>query len=339
MNRRLAYLLLAWGAACAQGVDPAPAAEPLPPVKVTAAIDKAVATTGDILTYSIELDRDAQLTVTLPEPGADIAGFRILDAGSEPSVTKRGRTLERHWYKLRADLVGSYILPPVVAHYRAPIQPAAPDVAADTNKAPPPPDAAAQASETSVSTSAIFVEVKSVLPQDGEAKDIRDLKPLQPMPAPRWPYWLASGIGLTLMLVVASVIWMRKRRKALVVPPVPPHEVAYAALSVLRHTDFTDPEAVRRYFFGISDVLRSYVEARFGLNATDLTTEEILPRLGELQTVAGPERVKLKETLMAADQVKFADHPAGTTDIEQAYERALSFVEATTAATPPSPNA
>ena len=54
------------------------------------------------------------------------------------------------------------------------------------------------------------------------------------------------------------------------------------ALDALRQTDFTDLEAVRDYYFRISEVLRAYIEGTFPLNATDLTTEEILPRLAEI---------------------------------------------------------
>jgi len=118
-----------------------------------------------------------------------------------------------------------------------------------------------------LSTSEIFLEVKSVLPKDGEAKDIRDLKPLIVPKKPVWPYLAAGGAFLVLGLAVGALVWARRRRKQLVVPPPPPHEVAYAALDALRNTDFTNREAVEAYFYALSEILRTYIEGRFTLNA------------------------------------------------------------------------
>ena len=53
-----------------------------------------------------------------PRPAADIAGFRIIDVGSEEPREEGDRRIEERWYKLRADLVGSYVLPPVEVAYR-----------------------------------------------------------------------------------------------------------------------------------------------------------------------------------------------------------------------------
>ncbi|MBI5507131.1 MAG: hypothetical protein HY903_00130 [Deltaproteobacteria bacterium] len=327
MKRSVAICLLGVVGGCTPATAPATPATPEPPVRATASVDKAVATTGDVLTYQVTVDHDAGLVVSAPEPGANIAGMRITDTGAETPVTKNGRTTMKRWYKLRADLVGSYVLPPVVVRYT----PRADAAAAVDGSAKEP------AAQQTVSTSEIFIEVKSVLPKDGEAKDIRDLKPLAPLPRARWPY-VAGSAALVAALVIGLALWWRRRhRKALVVPPPPPHEVAYAALDLLRQTDFSRPEAVRQYYYGLSEILRTYVEGRFTLNATDLTTEEILPRLTELPQLPAAERVTLKEFLFATDAVKYTTREPTKTDIEQAYEKALAFVEATALTTPVAP--
>jgi hypothetical protein len=289
--------------------------------------------------------------------------------------------VDRRWYKLRADLVGSYVLPPVVVRYRATraseeraagdsaVQkpPRAsedssaegPERAAEDSVVQKPPraskdssaegppraseDSSAEGPEraandaatarptdwTELKTSEIFIEVESVLPSDGQATDIRDIKAVtrvqRGLP---WWVWAAGGVSLAALATVVILLAVRRKRE-LVVPPPPAHEVAYAALDALRQTDFGNLEAVRLYYFRISEVLRAYIEGRFYLNATDLTTEEILGRLVELPRLGDNQRASLREFLEGTDRVKFAEHRPSSEEIESTYEHALRFVETT----------
>jgi hypothetical protein len=297
----------------ASGGDPAPAGTTPPllqepqPVVASARVDKAVATTGDLITYTVVIEHDPGFEIELPEPGADIAGLRIIDVGRDEPTERDGKVVDRRWYQLRADLVGTYILPPLRARYRR-----------------------TGASEwLTLATSQIFLEVKSVLPADGEVTDIRDVKPLivTDRGPPVWLLTIAGG--MTLLLALVAILWWRRRKRPVSVPPPPPYEVAFAALDSLRQTDFSDLHAVRDYYFRISEILRSYIEGAFSLNATDLTTEEILPRLVSLEGLAEPQRHDLREFLRHTDEVKFAERHPSAGEIEHAYEHALSFVEAT----------
>ncbi|MCH9652058.1 MAG: hypothetical protein K0U98_27760 [Deltaproteobacteria bacterium] len=331
--QNLLVVALAMVVACAEAPAPVAVEEPKAPVETQAAVDRAVATTGDIITYTVTVDYDASLEVDIPEPGAEIAGFRITDLGKEDTREAEGRIVEERWYKLRADLVGSYVLPPVAVSY-SPIVAAAPleeQQAAETEAA----ETEAEEEVTmrprtveTVETSAIFVEVESVLPEDGvESADIRDVKPLRQVKDQQPWGWIGAGI-LALSAAIALFLWWR-RRPAKVVPPVPAHELAFRALDELRDTNFEDAEAVRRFYFQISEVVRNYVEGRFGLNATDLTTEEILPALELLPQLSQQPAEDLRSFLLHTDQVKFADQTPTEEDIKNTYESALGFVEAT----------
>ena len=274
------------------------------PVRASVQVDRAVATTGDVIEYSIELDYAEGVEVTIPETGSEIAGFRIVDLGEDPARTEGNRVARRFWYQLRADLVGSYILPSVSLDYEMP-----------------------SGERGAIETSEIFVEVESVLPEDGAATDIRDVKKLRRVTEE--PPWLWIGLGAVLLALAAAYWWWRRRRAEgpKPAPSKPAHDVAFEALARLRQTDFDDLRALRRYYFEISEVLRTYVEARFGLNATDLTTEEILPRLSGL--VEGEQQDLLRRFLVETDGVKYAARVPGTEQIESTYESALRFVEVT----------
>lgn len=294
-------------AGCSASETPAPVeAEPRPPVEAATAVDRAVATTGDVITYSVTVDHDPEFEVELPEPGAEIAGFRIFDLGRDEPVARRGRIIDTRWYKLRADIVGSYVLPPVTVGFRK---------------------AGSDEERQTIETSAIFVEVESVLPADGEATDIRGLKPLRQVR--QGPPWGWIGAGLAALALAAAGLWAWLRRPRPEATPVPPHVLAFGALDSLRGTDFDDPVAVRRFHFQISEVIRAYVEGRWGLNATDLTTEEILPRLGGLADLPPAQADRLTRFLRGTDRVKFAEHRPASREVEETWEDALGFVEAT----------
>ncbi len=276
--------------------------EALPPIRARVEVDRAVATTGDVIEYEVHVDHSSDVVARLPEVGDEIGGFRIIDGGEDPPREEGGRTILRAYYRLRADLVGSYILPAATVEY---------EMVGET---------------LSLETSEIFVEVESVLPGDGAATDIRDVKELREIRG-GFP-WLPVLLGaLVLAGLVAWLLWRRRAREMAAVPARPPHELAFEALARLRQTDFDDLEELRRYYFEISEVVRTYVERRFGLNATDLTTEEILPQLRGLFDAELEDR--LRQFLVGTDGVRYAAQVPETREIEATYEAALSFVEAT----------
>ena len=320
----LCLLLFACGRPSPEVETEAPA-EPRAPVETRSRVDRAVATTGDVITYTVSVDHDPAYEVELPETGADIAGFRIVDVGSEEPREEDGRRILERWYKLRADLVGSYVLPPVEVAYR-PAVTADGTAGAEVTEAD---TAATEAPAERVQTSEIFIEVESVLPEDGEVTDIRGLKPLRPVEAQTpWWLWASGGAAAALTAVLGVVLWRRRHREQ-PVPPRPAHEIAFEALARLRATDFEDPEAMRRFHFEISEVIRGYVENRFTLNATDLTTEEIVMALDEIRGLGGDDELRLRRFLGATDRIKFAAYEPSEEEIEGTYEGALSFVEAT----------
>ena len=321
--------------ACGAGQEQAGSVEaPKPPAELRAAVDRATATTGDLITYEVEVERDPEVNVELADPGVDIAGFRIVDLGQDPPETlASGRILERRWFQLRADLVGSYLLPALSASYSE-----------------------ASGGGGDLEAPEISVEVESVLPADGtEVTDIRDIKPLRRVETGRlWLLWLGLAAAFLTLAIAAWWWWRRRRGSGGDVPEVariPPYDLAIRELERLRRTDFSNLRELRRYYFAVSAVVRAYVEGRFGMNATDLTTEEILSRMEPGWSGGAPsanqsvrpssgarmdlihfdpvQARRLERFLVATDQVKFAAHLPLPGEIDRTYEQALGFVRAT----------
>lgn len=287
-------------AGCAQ---PVPEAEDREPVEVDVHVDSVIATIGDTLTYTVAVDHDATYTVELPDLDGSLGGLAIVNQGSEYAESL-GRVETARWAKLRTDTVGSYILPPPRVRSQKPGEEAWIDH----------------------ETSRIFVEVVSVLPDEG-AEDIRDLKPLQRPPAVPYDALLGALAVVVALLLAAlayfAVGWWRRRPPP---PPLPPHELALRRLQDLRAQPLTDLERIRAWYFDMSAVLRAYIEARFGINATDMTSEELADHLTD---VPDAEEERLLGFLDATDAVKYAARPPGEGDIDRVYDTAVAFVRGT----------
>ncbi|HEX4955015.1 MAG TPA: hypothetical protein VF017_16625 [Thermoanaerobaculia bacterium] len=165
------------------------------------------------------------------------------------------------------------------------------------------------------------------------APDIRGLKPLLgPTSDPFWPWLVALGAAALL-----GGLWAWRRAQRLPAPPrsAPPsprrsdYEEALLGLAELAGFEVFDPPAVRRLHFELSERLRTWVEACFGVNATDLTTEEIVVRLAAVRSLPRARTEELANLLQAADGVKFAAEPASEAACRARVASAIAFVEAT----------
>jgi hypothetical protein len=162
--------------------------------------------------------------------------------------------------------------------------------------------------------------------------DIRDIKPLIEVPlGPSWQELVA--ICVAVLLVAVALVWFVRRRmrpKPVVVPPAdPPDVVARRALAALSRADLDDLEAVRRFCFALSEIVRAYVEARFGINATDLTTEELSSWVATAGDLSPDLRDILRGLLSATDRVKFAKAEPTRTDCTTLVDIARGFVDQT----------
>jgi hypothetical protein len=148
--------------------------------------------------------------------------------------------------------------------------------------------------------------------------------------------WLALVAGV--MAVVAVGVWLllkyRSRIPLLggVRPALPPHVEAIRRLEALRNQKLPQNGKHKQYYSGITDILRDYLERRFGIRAMEMTSGEIVEavdtprRAGEVDDKRFDD---LADLLRTADLVKFAKWVPGEADDDKAYYDAYYFVEET----------
>lgn len=83
----------------------------------------------------------------------------------------------------------------------------------------------------------------------------------------------------------------------------------------------------KEYFTDLTDILRSYLYERFGINAMEMTTRQIMDKIYESDLKDKKDYVK--QILNVADFVKFAKVRPLPADSIAAYENAKKFVEET----------
>ncbi len=145
------------------------------------------------------------------------------------------------------------------------------------------------------------------------------------------PLWLVIGIGILLILLVLWARWYFRRRRAAAEAARPFWEVTLSALSLLRGELRTHRESGEQGFVRLTDLVRGYLEKRFSLPLTTLTTPEFLEDLDrKLASELPEERPFLREFMNAADFVKFARVPADPGMLDNAVDRAEALVRRTT---------
>ncbi len=180
-----------------------------------------------------------------------------------------------------------------------------------------------------VTTSKLVLEVVSSLGEGDDPKRIEGQAALLPEPV-WWPYAVVA------LAVVAVVVlwwwWSRRPRPQAALPvevPVPAHVKAMRALQGVQHPT-SEPE-IDAFYVEVSQILRIYLEERFGLHAPTRSTEEFLLELERGDSLGLDHRQSLRNFLQQCDLVKFARLLPGTEVHQQTLRVASTVVEETRA--------
>ncbi len=157
---------------------------------------------------------------------------------------------------------------------------------------------------------------------EAPSEDIRDIRgPKAVLPAWIIPTLIALGMALA---VAAYALWRRKRRRR-PIRPLLPFEIALQRLEEIRA--LMQPTRVREFSIAITDIVRAYIEQRFDVTATHLTTEEFLhDLLKSSQTALASHRELLAQFLQQCDLAKFAGVSLSQRNMESLHDSARAFV-------------
>lgn len=317
----LVFALLLWGG-CRQSGDTTNAGPEAVeesaqrgPVKVVVRADRGRVEVAEPFGLELVVDAAAGVEVELPSVADRLESFRVRDVEHSPSIpTDTGRQWRRT-YVLESYSPGELEIPALTVSF--------------TDRRD-----AENLIEGQVSTPALTIAVASLLDGEFEPAQFADIKgavELPSAPSYAWVWWLLAGVGGVTLLILLLIAWRRRAARPLPEYVMPPHEWALAELVRLRAERLIERGRVHGFYYRLTDIVRQYVERRFGVMAPELTTREFLEEV-KVHPALGPAyRGLLGDFLIAGDLVKFALHEPETPEIDAAFDAARGFVKQTAA--------
>jgi len=184
-----------------------------------------------------------------------------------------------------------------------------------------------------LATEPMLIAVSDVaVDMEAEIKPIKDPYDV-PFNWRKYAKWVLLAL-LLLGLIIAGIYLYRRYRKvpqmplARPVPTRPAHEIALEKLEDLRRRKLWQNDMVKEYYVELADIIREYIEHRFGILALEMTTTETIISL-RLKGVEDEKLKPLQAMLKMADLVKFAKYRPLPNENEQNFETARMFINQT----------
>lgn len=268
---------------------------------VKAAVDKNQILIGEPLRFSIDVKSPLTSGNQLPQFDS-IPHFEMIEKGSRDSLISAGGTSYHLEWKLTSFDSGTRMIPSFAITIGTQLY----------------------------KTDSLPVEVS--YGKIDTARDYHDIKGIRDLENPNVKYipWI---VGAITAIALFLFIWFI--RKPFTVNPQPstinhpgisPMDEAMASLDQLKKMLREDPSSVKKYYSGLSDTLRIFLNRRLGLVTMEKTSEELILSLSKLN-MERESFSKLTEALRMGDFVKFAKYIPGPNENETNLDVIRSAIE------------
>lgn len=281
-----------------------------PPIKSAMDYQPRQITIGDRVKVTFRITAPLALDLSPPSGATCFGDWEILGYQALPSRDAGGGQLERAYeYTLTAWTPGKVTLPAIAFSWTT------------TGRR-----------KGVFRTEPAAIQVDSVLAREKDPKEMRPPKGFIGFRSV-WP-WIWAGLAV---LSVAALIWWWRRRRiraeaaaggAPAVPARPPEETAREALEELAASGLAESGEIKLFYIRLSDIVRRYIEGRFGISALDRTTAELLPEIRRNPALSrlAPE---IRNFFEDCDLAKFAKYIPKPEDITTDLAHARRVVDET----------
>ena len=152
-----------------------------------------------------------------------------------------------------------------------------------------------------------------------------------------WSEWsFAFWLSLLMIIICGAMIYLRNRLKKnkpiiariRIVKRVPAHEKALREINDIKHHHTSaSQETQKEYYTQLTNTLRAYIVSRFGFNAMEMTSGEIIEHLRS----SGDQKMidELRMLFSTADLVKFAKYEIPMNENDANLVNAINFIDRT----------
>ena len=160
-------------------------------------------------------------------------------------------------------------------------------------------------------------------------KDVQD----NPFRWAEWKplFWLSLILVILALLMCYLVIRLRDNKpiiaKIRFVKKMLPHQTALKEINRIKKEKLGASEDQKGYYTALTDTFRKYLQDRFGINAMEMTSAEIIQCLKE---EGDQEKIEeLRQLLETADLVKFAKYSTREDEKDKGLESVVAFINET----------
>ena len=170
------------------------------------------------------------------------------------------------------------------------------------------------------------------------AKNIHGIQDIEDAPITAKEIFVVVGKVLFIVLVILLIVWvvktlcvkykLNKDNEVFLEPEIPFMDTFWVSLTKIEEEKFWQKGEVKEFHSQVTNLMRAYLEYRFGISALEQTTDEILTQLNVLVS----DKIlyaKIEQTLRFADMVKFAKATGVQVQHEKAIENLKELVQLT----------
>lgn len=324
---RVSRLTVLSGLFCLSLVGCKPAAPPEPasakdsaergPIKFSVTATPAEAWIGDPITIAMTANAPEDIAVEFPNQTA-LGEANVRSAGTPTSRPSESGGVWQQSFVIDTLATGTLEIPPLVMKYgKKPSAGGTPEF------------------DNELAIGTLKVAIRSALTSQDSMTAPRDISGARtPLPEPWKPWQIAvlfvsCVIGLLAILLLARVFIRWRNRPA---PPLAAEIWALRELDKLSKHDWAGTGQVRECYYRLTEIVRGYIEKKFGLRAPEMTTEEFLRVLARNQSALPYDAERLRGFLESCDMVKYAAVNPQREEIDGALSQGRAFVNATAAA-------
>ncbi len=289
-------------------------------ISAQASVDTTSYLVGDFIHYRLEISSDKNIKIIPPAIQDSLKDVDILKAGNMVYSEQTGKKTATLNFLLSKYDSADVTIPAIRVFYRTGKDTLS-DKGIDTS----------DVSLKSVLSNPVNFQVRLV--KVDLKKDIKDVKDPEKIPLDLTEIilWVLAGL---ILLALGFYFYRRYRKKKSGKPAlrkeviIPPHIKALKALKSLEEEKLWQSGEVKQYHSEITEIIRIYFAARFGLQALELTTSETLEHLKgrkDADVIIGTT----ENFLTNADLVKFAKFSPLSSVNEEMMRQAVEIVEKT----------
>ncbi len=260
-------------------------------VNITASMDSTSILIGDQTTLHLSISHPAEMTLQVRNyTDTLVEGVEIL-LQSEFDTSK----LEGNLISIKKDFLiscfdsGTYIIPPFEATLK--------DITGETTYRSEP--ILLTVSRTEIEPADSTVQIFDIKQPYGAPLGLREV----------FPYVLGGILSLGIIYFLFYFLKKRKKDEPIlkrIKPTEPAHVIALRELDKLKAEKLWQQEKTKLYYSRLTEILRIYLENRYGILAMEQTSRETLDALLEIGFNDNNLYAKLKEIFHFADMAKFA---------------------------------